>query len=181
MFRIGTPLFDVKGLQEFKRYASKMRYYYVDISDTGTARFSKSAANEFLTYVRNAFLTGKYQSRVPGYTPNYKKYKANHHIGSGRPKGILTEEMVGMLEAFRSRVVSDAYRRGHVVGIKTDKGAVAKRLSAFHGGRTAGKGVQPPRPIFSYALKDFLNEKFPQIMLDFKYTRYVTKGILRKR
>ena len=175
--RLGVVYFNLKGAEELKRYLSKIRNYYVDISDSGNARLSKSAAHAFLIYVRNAFLTGKYQGRVPALHPVYRSWK-HSSIYSGRPKGVLTQEMVDCFEVFRSRAGGDAKRRGHVVAIKEREHSIPMlRLEQFTKGHSSAKRTQPPRPIFGYALRDFLAEEFPGILQDFRFKRYVSTGL----
>jgi len=164
MANIGTRIFNinVKGLESLERYAAKLRHYYIDVSDSGKARLSSSAASAFLTYVRNAFLTGKYAGRVPGPKSSYAKQF------SGVP-GVKTGEMVGAFAKFRSRAGGDPTRRGHVVGIDASQvrqsGPLHLRLEGFTYG--IKKHDQPARPIFIYAFQDFVKEEFPAILHSF--------------
>lgn len=167
MARIGTLYFNIHTNQLMTR-VEKIRNYYVDISDEGNKRFSKRCAVDFLEYLKDAMVTGKYVSKVPALSKHYVKWK-NYKVGGGQMM-MYTTDLYTNMEVFRSRTGGDANRRGHVVGVK-NKFEQAK-LSAFEYG-TGPKGgswkagSQPPRPIFGMALDDFLNEKFNGVITQF--------------
>ena len=167
MARIGTFYFNVKTDQLMQR-VEKIRNYYVDISDQGNKRLSKRCAIDFLEYLKDAMITGKYASSVPALSESYVKWK-NFKVGGG-PMMMYTTDLYTNMEVFRSRTGGDANRRGHVVGVKDS--FEQDKLEAFEYG-TGPKGgswragAQPPRPIFSMALDDFLNEKFDGIITQF--------------
>lgn len=164
MARVGTFYFSIKTDQLMQR-VEKIRNYYVDISDEGNKRLSRRCAIDFLEYLKDAMITGKYASSVPALSESYVKWK-NFKVGGGQMM-MYTTDLYTNMEVFRSRVGGDAKRRGHVVGVKDS--FEQDKLEAFeYGTRKKGKGgAQPPRPIFSMALDDFLNEKFDGVINQF--------------
>lgn len=160
--KIGTSLFNVnvKGIKELKRYLTNKHNYYVGVSDQGGARFSKRAAAAFVTYVRNAFLTGKYENQVPALKPKYAAEKAE--LYPGKPIGVASEDMVSNIVHFRSRAGGGD---GHAVGVRDSFGS--SKLSWL----TYGTVKQVPRPIFTYAFDDFMAEEFPEILREFRFER----------
>jgi len=161
MANIGTRLFNVniRGLASLQRYSSKLRHYYVDISDSGKARLSSRAAQSFLIYVRNAFITGKYAGKVAELKSSYLEKK------KGSVPGVASGAMVDAFEVFRSRAGGDPTRRGHVVGIKAQGNhPLQLRLEGFTYGV---KPYQAERPIFIYAFQDFISQEFPEILRSF--------------
>ncbi len=178
--RIGTHLFsiDARGIKTLKRYLTDLRNFYIDISDQGNARLSEKAAIEFTTYVRNAFLTGKYQSRVPALDKAYAAKK--QRMFPSRPIGIRTGETIGGLTHFRSRVGGDPTKKGYVVGLDPSHHRRHHPLQLRLEGLTYGRPSkdQPARPIFHYAFEDFVRERFSAIISE---TLISAKTIIKRR
>ncbi|MFP4448501.1 MAG: hypothetical protein ACOCZ4_00345 [Bacteroidota bacterium] len=164
--RIGTHLFSVTtgDIKKAVRFLTEVKNYYVDVSDQGNARFSKSAASAFATYVRNAFITGKYEQQVPVLSSAYAKRKQGQY--PGKPKGMRKDDMVNAITFFRSRVGGDSTRHGHVVGIDPSHHRKDSPLHLRLEGFTQGymNRPQPPRPIFMLAFQDFMIDQFPGIL-----------------
>ena len=139
----------------------KSRYFYIELSDQGTARFSKRAANDFAVQVKADYLSGVFESRVDPLTESYSKWK--EHFYPGQAIGHLTGSMISNIHAWRSRMVGDKKKRGYVVGIDQTKNRdnAAKLFWLEKGTASKGKGgPQVPRPIFAHSLNRYVGSNF---------------------
>lgn len=85
------------------------RNRYIDISDLGTARLSKSLAQDFVVYLKNALASGS--------LPVAPKEKSSAKYRDGRV-GFRTGEMYENIEAYRTNLGGEKKHHGWVVGIK---------------------------------------------------------------
>lgn len=180
--------------------------YYVSISDRGNARFSKTAAEDCVKYVRNRIRQNAYASMVPALSKKWADRKKA--LGLSYQVGMATEHMLKNITSFRTNLSGHAFKEtkhtGYVVGInqkadfsidpekvtnlsnrtlskarklrKTKKDKYNRFSSEFlnaklywleHG--KTGRGYrgatyrQPPRPIFTKAIEEFVKYKFSKV------------------
>ncbi len=141
---------------------SKTRYRYIELLDSGGARFSKQVAHEFALQLKADYLSGAFESSVPALRPKYEEWKDMMY--PGQSIGELTGEMIGSIRAWRSRIGGDKTKRGYTVGIDQTKNSWALRkmnwLELGTDIKGAKGGPQPPRPIFALSLNRYVGTNF---------------------
>ena len=148
-------------LNKMIQKCKKATYTYIELSDQGTARFSKAVANDFAIQVKADILSGTFENRVTALTDNYDKWKNRFY--PGQAIGHLTGRMVSSIHAWRSRMVGDKNKRGYVVGVDQtkDKPSAAKLYWLEMGSAKKGKGgIQVARPIFAHSLNRYVGMNY---------------------
>jgi len=119
---------------------------YIDISDEGTARFSKRMAEEFQKYLIGAISSGELMGI---------------NTDTNKPHGILTGEMIDNISVFRTTVGGSKKRHGWVVSIKEDIDSEHKDMPVWYklSWLEFGTVKQKPRFPIRKAFNHFLVEK----------------------